>query len=73
MLGWSEFAVKQEQYQDLLREAERQRLIKHVRAGRERSATWQAIRDLALAITKRQPVEGEVPCGEHSRLAGKAA
>jgi hypothetical protein len=36
MLSWSDIMVQQERNADLLREAERERLIQHVLAGRER-------------------------------------
>ena len=36
MISWNDYLVKQERYQDLLREAERQRLVRRVLAGRQR-------------------------------------
>jgi hypothetical protein len=36
MLSWSDIMVQQERNADLLREAERERLIQHMLAGRER-------------------------------------
>ena len=36
MANWIDIVVKQEQYKDLLREAERERLVRAARAGRRR-------------------------------------
>ena len=36
MANWIDFAFKQEQHKDLLREAERERLVRAARAGRRR-------------------------------------
>ena len=71
MNGWSDYTMKQEQYRDQIRSADRQGQIKRMMADCEKPAIWQTIGHLVSAITKEQPVRGEVPCGEHARLAGK--
>ena len=40
------YEVQQERHKDLLREAEKARLIKQALAGRPKSAVWQRISDL---------------------------
>ena len=73
MNGWSDYAMKREQFRDQIRGAERQRQIKRMMANCEKPPIWQTIGNLVSGITKEQPVRGEVPCGEHARLAGKTA
>ena len=45
-------AMKQEQYRDLLREAEKERLIKQVTANREKPAIWPGISDVLSNVGK---------------------
>ncbi len=56
---WMDYAVKQEQRQDWLREAEKERLIRQIMAECKKSVTWQSMKDLMLGITKRQPASQE--------------
>ena len=58
MVTWRDYAVKQEQYLDQIRQADKQRLIRQVTAGREESGLWQAIKERALEMTKGQPTKG---------------
>jgi hypothetical protein len=73
MNGWSEYTMKQEQYRDQLRGAERHRLAKLVEDDCQESGLSQALRNLISGITKRRRSRDRVPCGEYSRLAEKAA
>ena len=72
MNGWNEYAMKQEQYQDQLREAEHHRLVKLVADDCQEAPSGRAIRDLLSAVTRR-PFRGSVPCGENNRLLERAA
>jgi len=36
MFNWTEIAAKQEQYADLLRQAEKERLVRQLRSGQKR-------------------------------------
>ena len=73
MNGWSDYSMKQEQYRDQLREAERQRLIKLVADGCQEVAVRQAIRSLVSGMTRRRSPRGGVPCGDYNHLLEKAA
>ena len=73
MNGWSEYTMKQEQYRDQVRGAERHRLAKLVEDDCQESGLGQALRNLVSGIAKHQPPVDRVPCGEYSRLAEKAA
>ena len=58
MVTWRDYAVKQEQYLDQVRQAEKHRLIRQVTAGREEPALWRALKERALEMTKGQPTKG---------------
>ena len=73
MNGWSGYMMKQEQYRDQLREAERHRLAKLVTDDCQESGLEQALRNLVSGITKRWGSRDRVPCGEYGLLAEKAA
>ena len=73
MNGWSDYMIKQEQYRDQIRSADRQRQIKRMMADCEKPAIWQPIGNLVSGITREKPVRGKVPCGDHARMAGKTA
>ena len=73
MNGWSDYIMKQEQYRDQIRSADRQRQIKRIWANFEMPSIWRTIGNLVSGTTKKQPVRDEVPCGERARLAGKIA
>lgn len=73
MNGWNDYAMKQEQYRDQLREAERQRLVRLVADDCQESASGQTVRTLVSGMRKRRPSRGQVPCGESNRLLEKAA
>jgi len=73
MNGWNDYSMKQEQYRDQLREAERQRLIKLVADGCQEAAVSQAIRGLVSGLTRQRSPRGGVPCGDYNHLLEKAA
>jgi len=73
MNGYNDYMMKQEQYRDQLRGAERQRLVKLVADDCQESAFGETLRNLFSGITKRQRSESRVPCGEYGRLAESAA
>ena len=66
MVTWTDYLMKQEQYRDLLREAEKERLIKQLQADCESSTPGQA-------LARRGPDRQDNPCGGQTRLAGKTA
>jgi hypothetical protein len=43
MMFSKDYAIKQEQYKDLLREAEKERLVRQMTANREKPAIWQGL------------------------------
>ena len=73
MNGWNDCSMKQEQYRDQLREAERHRLVKLVADDCQEAAFGQAIRNLVSGMATRRPSRGRVPCGEHNRLLEEVA
>jgi hypothetical protein len=73
MVTWTDYLMKQEQYRDLLREAEKERLIKQLQDDCESSTPVQARGGLIAALTRRGPDRQDNPCGGQTRLAGKAA
>ena len=72
MNGWNDYMMKQEQYRDQLRGAERQRLIKLVADDCRETSFGQTLRNLVSGIMQRRWSEGPVPCGEYGRLAERA-
>lgn len=72
MIGWNDYMMKQEQYRDQLREAEKQRLIKQATGDCKSSLIQQAIRNLLARLSRRELAQDQVPCGGQTRLAGKA-
>jgi hypothetical protein len=80
MVTWTDYLMKQEQYRDLLREAEKERLIKQLQDDCGPSQPGQARGGLIAALTRRParrdwrgPDQQDNPCGGQTRLAGKAA
>jgi len=73
MVTWTDYLMKQEQYRDLLRQAEKERLIKQLQADCESSTPGQALGRLAAALTRRGPDRQDTPCGGQTRLAEKTA
>jgi hypothetical protein len=71
MVTWADYMMKQEQYKDQLREAEKQRLIKQM-TGDCPEGLMSALKRQVAAIARRQPSQDESPCGGRPRLAEKA-
>jgi hypothetical protein len=68
IVNWTSYVARQERYLDLLRQAEKQRLIREATGGRAQSALWQAVKAWALGISQDQPRLARSPRG-HGRLA----
>jgi hypothetical protein len=66
--SWTSYVARQERYQDLLRQAEKQRVIRKATGGRTQSALWQAIQAWALGTSQDQARPARSPWG-HRRLA----
>lgn len=73
MNGWDDYLMKQQQYRDQLREAERQRLVRQAADDCQEAAFGQAIKNLVSGVTRQRPSRGRVPCGEYNHLSEKAA
>jgi len=73
MNGWNDYVMKQEQFRDQLRGAERHRLAKLVVDDCQEAAFGQAIRSLVSGMTRQRLSRGCVPCGECNHLLEKAA
>ena len=73
MNGYNEHLMKQEQYRDQARDADRHRVIKLVADDCQESAVGGVFRNLVSGMAGRRPASGQVPCGEPTRLLEKAA
>lgn len=73
MNGWNDYLMKQEQYRDQLREAERQRLVKFVADDCQDTASRQAMSVSVSSAKGQRPSRGRAPCGEYKHLLEKAA
>jgi len=73
MNGWNDYSMKQEQYRDQLREAEKQRLVKLVADDCQGAASGQAKRNSASGAKGQRLSKGRVPCSEYNHLLEKAA
>lgn len=71
MVTWTDYLMKQEQYKDQRREAEKQRLIKQVTADCPEEL-MPAVKRQVSAVARR-PSGNENPCGGRPRMAEKAA
>lgn len=72
MVTWTDYLMKQEQYKDQLREAEKQRLIKQVTADC-REELMPSVKRQVSAVARRRLSEDQNPCGGRPRTAEKAA
>ena len=68
IVNWTDYVARQERYLDLLRQAEKQRLIREATGGRAESALWRAFKAQALGISQDQPRLARSPWG-HGQLA----
>lgn len=57
MINWSDVMVTQERNKDLLREAEKERLIQQVSAEAEESTVWQKVKELFAGMGKNESAE----------------
>ncbi len=68
IVNWTSYVARQERYLDLVRQAEKQRLIREATGGRSESALWQAIKTRVLGISQEPRRRARSPWG-HGRLA----
>ena len=73
MSGWNDYLMKQEQYRDQLRDAEKHRLVKQAKGDCQESALQRAARGMLAAARGQGLAREESPCGGPSRLVEKAA
>jgi hypothetical protein len=71
MVTWTDYLVKQEQYKDQLRDAEKQHLIKQV-TGDCAEGLMPAVKRQVSAAARRRSSEDENPYGGRPRMAEKA-
>ena len=57
MINWHDVMVIQERNKDLLREAERERLIQQASTGAEGPMVWQKVKDLLAGSDKNETAE----------------
>jgi hypothetical protein len=62
MLSWKDEKVRQEHYQELLREAEQERLIRQAMAAREEPAVWEKVKGLFSGFGKANQTTKEETC-----------
>ena len=68
IVNWTSYVARQERYLDLLRQAEKQRLIREAAGGRTESALWQAIKARVVGINQEPLRRARSPWGQ-GRLA----
>ena len=68
IVNWTSYVARQERYLDLVRQGEKQRLIREVTGGRVESALRQAIKARVLGMSQEPPRLARSPWG-HGRLA----
>lgn len=73
MNGWNDYLMKQEQYRDQLRDAERHRLVKLVADDCQDGASRQAMKVSVSGLKGQRLSKGRVPCGEYNHVLEKAA
>ena len=61
MINWSDVLITQERNKDLLREAEKERLIQQVSAEAEESTVWRKVKELFAGIDKNESAK-DVGC-----------
>ncbi len=61
MINWSDVLITQERNKDLLREAEKERLIQQVSAEAEEPTVWQKVKELFAGIDKNESAK-DVSC-----------
>lgn len=73
MNGWNDYLMKQEQYRDQRREAERHRLVKSIADDCQDTASRQAMSVSVSSAKGQRPSRARVPRGDYKHLAEKAA
>jgi len=73
MNGYNDYMMKQEQYRDQLRGAERHRVAKLVADDCQELTFGESLRNLFSGMTKHQRSVSRGTCGEYGRLAESAA
>ncbi len=63
IVNWTDYLARQERHVDLVRQADKQRLIYQATGGRREAALWQAIKARALGISQEQPRLARSPWG----------
>jgi len=63
IFNWTSYVARQERYLDLMRQAEKQRLIREATGGSAASALWRAIKARALGISQEQLRPARSPWG----------
>ncbi len=63
IVNWTSYVARQERYFDLVRQAEKQHLIREATGGRTESALWRAIKAGILGISQPQPRPARSPWG----------
>ena len=67
-VNWTSYVANQERYLDLVRQADKQRLIREAMGGRAESALWRAFKTQVLGISQEQLRPARSLWG-HGRLA----
>ena len=68
IVNWTSYVARQERYVDLVRQAEKQHLIREATGGRTASPMWQAFKAQVLGISQEPLLPARSPWG-HGRLA----
>ncbi len=68
IVNWTSYVARQERYLDLVRQAEKQHLVREATGGRAQSILWQAIKARVFGISQEPPRRARSPWG-HGRLA----
>ena len=63
IVNWTSYVARQERYLDLMRQAEKERLIREATGGRAEAALWRAFKARVLGIGQEQPRFARSPWG----------
>ena len=63
IVNWTSYVARQERYLDLVRQGEKQRLIREVTGGRAESTLWRAFKAQVLVISQEQLRPARSPWG----------
>ncbi len=74
MINWLDIVVAQEYHQDLLRQAEKERLIRQLKTDSNKPRTWQHISELVFGNNqKKQPARDKTQGRKRACLAKESA